>query len=412
MKSRTLGELCDQTGGYVQTGPFGSQLHQSDYKNDGIPVVMPQDIIDDRISDDRIARIDDALAKKLGRHLLAEGDIVFPRRGNISKRAFIDSSQSGYFCGTGCLKIYIPSTEISSKWLFYYLGQDHIVKWIESKAIGATMLNLNTGILRSLLIRYPDMIEQLRVVDYLEVYDDLIATNRRRIQLLKDSARRIYREVEKNQPGEANYFQLYEIGRIAGIFDGPHATPALHLQGVAVFLGIREITADGHIELSEARWVSEADYPKWTKRVTPEGGDIVFTYEATLNRYALIPDGLRCCLGRRTALIRPNPEKVNPRFLFHHLFSPEWRSQIDANVVAGATVDRISLKKFPAFQVKLPPREVQDSIADTLSTYDELIENLGRQRRCLKAAKELLLPKLMSGQLDVSRIPLPENMAA
>lgn len=193
-----------------------------------------------------------------------------------------------------------------------------------------------------------------------------------------------------------------------GIFDGPHATPALHDSGEAVFLGIREITEHGQIDVSSARWVSEADYPKWTKRVTPQAGDIVFTYEATLNLYALIPNGLKCCLGRRTALIRPDPLKVNPRFLFAYLFSPAWRSQVDANTIPGATVDRIALTKFPDFLVRVPPRDEQDRIATAISQYDDLLENLGRQQQILIQAKSLLLPKLMSGQLDVSRIPLPE----
>ena len=207
--------------------------------------------------------------------------------------------------------------------------------------------------------------------------------------------------------------ELKSIREISiGVFDGPHATPLLHEQGTALFLGIREITADGHLDLSVARWVSETDYPKWTKRVTPKAGDIVFTYEATLNRYALIPEGLRCCLGRRTALIRPDPSRVNPKFLFHYLFSPAWRKQVEANIVAGATVDRIPLTKFPEFQVYLPARDEQDRIAQVLSSYDDLLININKQRQALIAAKDLLLPKLMSGQIDVSGIVLPEEVAA
>lgn len=197
-----------------------------------------------------------------------------------------------------------------------------------------------------------------------------------------------------------------------GVFDGPHATPQLHENGAAVFLGIREITESGHLDLSEARWVSESDYPKWTKRVQPRAGDIVFTYEATLNRYAMIPDGVDCCLGRRTALIRPDPSKVNPKFLFAYLFSPAWRDQIDANTIPGATVDRISIAKFPDFKVAIPERGIQDQIAELLSSYDDLILNLDRQRAALLNAKSIILPKVMSGQIDVSRIPLPEEVAA
>ena len=75
-----------------------------------------------------------------------------------------------------------------------------------------------------------------------------------------------------------------------GIYDGPHATPAPSDSG-AIFLGISNITIDGHLDLSSIKYISETDLPNWTKRVTPKEGDIVFSYEATLNLYAIIPKG-------------------------------------------------------------------------------------------------------------------------
>lgn len=183
-----------------------------------------------------------------------------------------------------------------------------------------------------------------------------------------------------------------------GIFDGPHATPKLFDNGKAVFLGIREITADGNLDLSNARWVAENDYERWTRRVIPQEGDIVFTYEATLHRYARIPSELVCCLGRRTALIRPDPEQVNPDYLFQYLFSPTWRAQVEANVISGATVNRIPLTKFPEFQVMLPSRPEQDEIASTLTVYDKLISNVSMQREKLTKAKALMLPFLMNAR--------------
>jgi type I restriction enzyme S subunit len=81
-----------------------------------------------------------------------------------------------------------------------------------------------------------------------------------------------------------------------GLYDGPHATPKPSDSG-PVFLGIGNITSDGQLDLSDVRHIAEEDYAAWTKRVVPEPGDIVFTYEATLNRYAIIPQGFRGCLG-------------------------------------------------------------------------------------------------------------------
>lgn len=77
-----------------------------------------------------------------------------------------------------------------------------------------------------------------------------------------------------------------------GIYDGPHATPKEADDG-PIFLGIKNVTPQGALDFSDIRYISEADYPKWTKRVVPQEDDIVFSYEATLHRYAIIPKGFR-----------------------------------------------------------------------------------------------------------------------
>lgn len=172
--------------------------------------------------------------------------------------------------------------------------------------------------------------------------------------------------------------ELYE-----GLYDGPHATPKPSDQG-PVFLGIGNITDDGHLDLKSVRHISESEFGRWTKRVTPSEGDIVFTYEATLNRYAIIPKGFKGCLGRRLALIRPNPQKVDTRFLHYYFFGHEWRNLIEEKKLSGATVDRIPLTEFPNFSVVLPPLETQRRISSILSAYDDLIENNTRRIEILE----------------------------
>ncbi len=151
-----------------------------------------------------------------------------------------------------------------------------------------------------------------------------------------------------------------------------------------MFLGIRNITDDGRLDLSEIRHVSEEEFPRWTKRVLPQPGDIVFTYEATLNRYAIIPEGFRGCLGRRLALIRPDVDRVDTRYLFYYFFGEDWRRTISQNTLSGSTVDRIPLTQFPNFEVQLPPLSTQRKIASVLSAYDDLIENNTRRIEILE----------------------------
>lgn len=173
-----------------------------------------------------------------------------------------------------------------------------------------------------------------------------------------------------------------------GIYDGPHATPPISSDG-AIFLGITNFR-NGRLDLSEIRYISEADFPKWTKRVIPKENDIVFSYEATLNLYAIIPSGFRGCLGRRMALLRVNENKVYYKFLYYYFYSESWRRVIKTNTVLGATVDRIPLIKFPDFIVELPPLEMQYKIANILSSYDDLIENNQKQIKLLEEAAQRL----------------------
>lgn len=173
-----------------------------------------------------------------------------------------------------------------------------------------------------------------------------------------------------------------------GIYDGPHATPPLSDTG-AIFLGISNFN-NGRLDFSDIRYISEDDLPKWTKRVIPQKNDIVFSYEATLNLYAIIPEGFRGCLGRRMALLRVNETKADYKFLYYYFYSDAWRATVNENIVLGATVDRIPLIKFPDFQVELPPLETQHRIADILSAYDNLIENNQKQIKLLEEAAQRL----------------------
>lgn len=170
---------------------------------------------------------------------------------------------------------------------------------------------------------------------------------------------------------------------VAEFHDGPHATPRPANAG-PVFLGIKNLTDDGTLDLSKIRHIAEADFARWTKRVTPQANDIVFTYEATLHRYAVIPKGFRGCLGRRLALIRPAVDRTDPRFLHQALRSPAWRGTVEDRVISGATVDRIPLIDFPSFPIRVPSLVTQRRIAAVLAAFDELIEINARRIELLE----------------------------
>ena len=190
----------------IQTGPFGSQLHQSDYSECGIPVVMPKDLVGGKISEESIARVDKTHVERLCRHKIEVGDILYSRRGDVGRCAHVTKKEEGWLCGTGCLRVTIDSEKADSRFVFFQLQHPDTVGWVEKHAVGATMLNLNTTILSSVPIRLPALEIQKRIADILSAYDDLIENNQKQIKLLEEAAQRLYKEwfVDLNFPGHEN----------------------------------------------------------------------------------------------------------------------------------------------------------------------------------------------------------------
>lgn len=164
------------------------------------------------------------------------------------------------------------------------------------------------------------------------------------------------------------------INDICEVYDGPHATPTKTEKG-PVYLGIDAITEDGMLDETRFSHLSEDDYYKWTKRIIPQKNDIVFSYEATLGRYAMIPEDFYGCLGRRLAIIRNVSDRINTKWLYYYFKSPEWTGFIKNQTVKGSTVDRISIEDFPQYTVPLIPIHNQNKIVDVLDKIDCKIVN-------------------------------------
>ena len=183
-------------------------------------------------------------------------------------------------------------------------------------------------------------------------------------------------------------WESYKLSELCQIYDGPHATPPKTMVG-NVFLGISSINYDGRIDNSQFEYVDDEYFAKWTRRILPIAKDIVFSYETKLGTAAIIPEGFKCCLGRRMGLLRCN-NKVVPEFLLYYYLSPEFQGVIQERTYSGSTVDRIPLKEMGEFPVRLPSLLEQKAIASVLSSLDDKIDLLHRQNKTLEAMAETL----------------------
>lgn len=380
----TLGDISFN----IQTGPFGSQLHQSDYSEKGTPVVMPKNLVNGRISEASIARVSEDHVGRLSRHMVEVGDILYSRRGDVGRCAFATEFEQGWLCGTGCLRVTIDRNKAVPKFVFYQLQKAETVGWVEKHAVGATMLNLNTSILSSVPIEMPSLEKQQIIVDILSVYDKLIENNQKQIKLLEEAAQRLYKEwfVDLRFPGHED----------VAVVDGVPKGWEINIVGNCIKKMPRtkqvmtgELLSTGSIPVIDQSRNFVAGYTDDTGTVVDIGVPvIVFGDHTRILKYIQFPfakgaDG--------TQLIVSNCSRL-PQSLFYCSLV-----NIDLSNYHYAR----HFKYLKAEQILIPTLGIAHK-------YDDIVTPLFRQIQLLRSQCEIaaetrnrLLPKLMSGEIEV-----------
>jgi type I restriction enzyme M protein len=168
-----LGEVCEA----ILTGPFGTSLHQSDYVEDGIPVINPQNIVDGEIITSDIKMVSSETREGLKEFTVRENDIVIGRRGEMGRCAVITSEMNGWLCGTGCFVIRLKP-EYDVRFAFFQIASTKVKAYLEERAVGVTMKNLNQGILSAIQIPLPPLNTQQAIVTEIEAEQVLVNANR------------------------------------------------------------------------------------------------------------------------------------------------------------------------------------------------------------------------------------------
>jgi len=181
---KTLGAILKECGGYLQTGPFGSQLHAHEYLLDGIPVVMPQDINAGSISTDQVARIGVGKARELSRHRMKVGDVVIARRGDLSRAAAISTACQGWVCGTGCFLLRLGGSTLQPEFAAAVYRHAVVQSQIAGLSVGTTMPSLNNHVMERLLFFFCDVKEQERILRVLQTIDQNIMITRHEVEKL------------------------------------------------------------------------------------------------------------------------------------------------------------------------------------------------------------------------------------
>jgi len=150
----------------LQTGPFGSQLHQADYVEDGVPVINPMHLIDGTICPDRQTAVSPQTAERLARHALTPGEIIIARRGELGRCALVHEADGPMLCGTGCMTLRLGDG--IPHFIFEFLSSAAVRQFLDERSVGATMQNLNPSIIGSIQTVVPPKDEQEAIVRQIE----------------------------------------------------------------------------------------------------------------------------------------------------------------------------------------------------------------------------------------------------
>lgn len=148
----------------MTTGPFGSNLHKSDYVSNGIPVVNPQNIVNGEIVPLAKTMVNEETRQRLSKYILKENDIILARRGEMGRCGIISAKQTGWLCGSGSFLLRVNS-RLDPKYARVFLSSGTVKKYLLKGSVGATMDNLNQEILAALPVPVPPKSEQVRILD-------------------------------------------------------------------------------------------------------------------------------------------------------------------------------------------------------------------------------------------------------
>lgn len=392
MKEKFLRELAD-----IQTGPFGSQLHKEDYVADGTPIVTVEHLANKMFSEQNLPRVSNTDKNRLKKYVLKQGDIVFSRVGSVDRCSYVDQKHDGWMFSGRCLRVR-PTSEIDSEYLYYYFCLEETKQFVRNIAVGATMPSINTKLLGEVVVTFPELEQQKRISGILSAIDSKIEVNQKINDNLYDLVNTLYTKLFKDTDCEMTTVEDY----VDCIYSG--GTPAT--SNMAYWNGNLNWLSSGE---TRNRFVISTE-----KTITQLGADNSSTKSAQKYDIVIASAGQGFTRGQTSMLLLNtyinqsvivlHAKKTVLPYLFWNLTNryDDLRAISDSSSIRGSLTTKMLSK------LKIP--KVEDSLILKFSEYAwsiiPQIENNLIENKRLTDLRDSLLPKLMSGEIDVSDIQL------
>jgi len=197
------------------------------------------------------------------------------------------------------------------------------------------------------------------------------------------------------------------IGEIAEVVDCLHSKKPELLSVGFPYLQLDTISDRGVLHFDKAAFISEADYKKWTNRIEVSGGDCLITNVGRVGAVSQVPDHFSAAIGRNITALRPKNRSLHQSFLIIALLSDYMKKEISRNTDSGTILEALNVRNIPKLRIPAPNPAVLHKFAEVCDPIQSQIQALYASNIKLKALRESLLPRLVSGEL-----PIPEELMA
>jgi type I restriction enzyme S subunit len=385
-----------------RTGPFGSALHQSDYVDDGVPVINPMQIIDGKIRPTSSMAITEQAARKLSEFRLSSGNVVIGRRGEMGRCALVRTEEHGWLCGTGSM-IIRAGPSLDARFLQRVLSSPPVIAEIENTSVGSTMINLNQGTLRNLLVPLPPTkAEQEAIADALsdadtliEYLEQLLAKKRQ----VKQGAMQELLTGRRRLPGfsgEWSMKRLDELGRWTGGMTPSMRNPDYWTPATVPWVSSGDVKAVRLVTTAFA--ISDYAVEQRATTLVPANAIILVMRSGILRKYLPVAMNMvPMAINQDIKALLPD-EGVLPDYLLHSIRSNGDRI-LGRCLKSGTTVESIEFSWLKAFTIPVPRISEQTAIATILSDMDSEIAALEGKLRKACHFKQGMVQELLTGRM-------------
>jgi type I restriction enzyme, S subunit len=403
-------------------GPFGSNLTSKHYTEAGVPVIRGQNLGGSGLFEENgFVFVSEEKADQLRSNNAFRGDLLFTQRGTLGQVGLIpqESKYARYVVSQSQMKLTVDSERVDARYVYQFFRLPSTIQRILNLTITAGVPHINLGILKSFEIPLPPLEQQVSIGNFAQNYDDLIATNQRRIQLLEDAARRLYREwfVHLRYPGHElvtvkvgvpQGWTNLTMNDVCDAIGGgtPSTERSEYWDGDVVWVTPTDVTRnDCLVMLDSTKKITEVGLANSSAKLVP-AETILMTSRASIGFFALMDQPV--CTNQ--GFISVIPKQDNTRMYL--LFNMMGRVEEMITLATGSTFKELSKKTFRSLPINWPTPDILQAFEDTVYPMIQQTRHIKKQSEQLKRARDLLLPKLMSGQLDVSGITLHDEVVA